>query len=121
MRNVGRVICPVTGPTAPREEGCLFQSGVSRTTGLPEAKLPGKDRAGPSQLLDLPALHFKWLLGGQQLSPPSGISGTKSSGGGRARWLIVPGPEQQLWVTRGSSDFRPLPAALQRQARPYGT
>lgn len=59
MRNVGRVICPVTGPTAPREEGCLFQSGVSRTTGLPEAKLPGKDRAGPSQLLDLPALHFK--------------------------------------------------------------
>lgn len=33
--------------------------------------------AGPSQLLDAPALYFKWLLWGQQLSPSSGISGTQ--------------------------------------------
>ena len=50
--------------------------------------------------------------------PPSGISGTKSSRGGRARGPTVPGPEQQLRAMAGgggaSSDLCPPPTALQQ-------
>ena len=45
------------------------------------------------------AVSAEWLLWG-----------TKSSGEGRAHWLIVLGAEQpQLGVTGGSSDINPIP------------